>query len=48
MSQRWKMVVWGAGLAMSHCLGRRRRGTVDEGEGISIFSLKGGDRWFGE
>ena len=35
------MVVWGGGLAMSHCLGRRRRGTVDEGEGEQWMKEKG-------
>ena len=40
MSQRWRMVVWGVGLAMGLCFGRRRRGTVEEGEGVCIFSQK--------
>ena len=34
------MVVWGAGLAVGLCFGRRRRGTVQEGEGVCIFSQK--------
>ena len=34
------MVVWGAGLAMGLYFGRRRRGTVEEGEGVCIFSQK--------
>ena len=34
------MVVWGAGLAVGLCFGRRRRGTVEEGEGVCIFSQK--------
>ena len=42
MSQRWRMVVWGAGLVVGLCFGRRRRGTVEEGEGVYIFSQK----WF--
>ena len=40
MSQRWRMVVWGAGLAMGLCFGRRRRGMVEEGEGVCLFSQK--------
>ena len=47
MSQRWRMVVWGTGLAVCLCFGRRRRGTVEEGEGVCILSLKSRDRWFG-
>ena len=34
------MVVWGAGLVVGICFGRRRRGTVEEGEGVCIFSQK--------
>ena len=34
------MVVWGVGLAVGLCFGRRRRGTVEEGEGVCIFSQK--------
>ena len=34
------MVVWGAVLAMGLCFGRRRRGTVEESEGVCIFSRK--------
>ena len=42
------MVVWGAGLAVGLCFGRRRRGIVEEGEGVCMLSLKSGDRWFEE
>ena len=42
------MVVWEAGLAVGLCFGRRRRGTVEEGEEVCILSLKSGDQWFGE
>ena len=34
------MVVWGAVLAMGLCFGRRRRGMVEKGEGVCIFSQK--------
>ena len=34
------MVVWGAALAVGLCFGRRRRGTVEEGEGVCIFYQK--------
>ena len=33
-------MVWGVGLAVGLCFGRRRRGTVEEGEGVCIFSQK--------
>ena len=35
MSQRWRMVVWGAGLAVGLCFGM-----VEEGEGVCVFSQK--------
>ena len=34
------MVVRGAGLAVSLYFERRRRGTMEEGEGVFIFSQK--------
>ena len=33
-------MVWGAGFVVGLCFGRRRRGTVEEGEGVCIFSQK--------
>ena len=37
------MVVWGVGLAVGLCFGGRRWGIVEEGEGVCILSLKGGE-----